>query len=76
MLLSVVIWPPADRKYPCGLLPKFALNMSFREIEEGFDHYAARLGPYLGALWVQLPEILEKTFFSTRKFAILLTCPY
>jgi hypothetical protein len=27
----------------CGLLPKFALNVSFRDIEEGVDHYAALL---------------------------------
>jgi hypothetical protein len=26
-----------------GLLPKFALNVSFRDIEEGIDHYAALL---------------------------------
>jgi hypothetical protein len=27
----------------CGLLPKFAPNVSFRDIEEGVDHYAALL---------------------------------
>jgi hypothetical protein len=27
----------------CGLLPKFALNVSFRDTEEGVDHYAALL---------------------------------
>jgi hypothetical protein len=27
----------------CGPLPKFAPNVSFRDIEEGFDHYAALL---------------------------------
>jgi hypothetical protein len=27
----------------CSLLPKFALNVSFRDIEEGVDHYAALL---------------------------------
>jgi hypothetical protein len=27
----------------CGLLPKIALNVSFRDIEEGVDYYAALL---------------------------------
>jgi hypothetical protein len=38
----------------CGLLPKFAPNVSFRDTEEGVDHYAALLYHVSSRQYVEL----------------------